>query len=165
MHDFFVWVETSSVSTWVRESPSLFAFPGILSLHTIGMGLLAGINGALDLRMLGIAPQVPLTQMGRFLPVMWIGFWVNAVSGVLLLIGYPTKALTNPVFYAKLTLIAIAVVVLRSITRQVLTDPGVDERPVQRKGRLLAAASLVCWIGVIFTGRFLAYTYVKLSST
>jgi hypothetical protein len=47
----------------------------------------------------------------------------------------------------------------------VLSDPSVDEQPVQGKGRLLAAASLVCWIGVIFTGRFLAYTYVKLSST
>ena len=38
---------------------------------------------------------------------MWAGFWVNAVSGVLLLIAYPTKALTNPLFYVKLVLIAI----------------------------------------------------------
>jgi hypothetical protein len=107
------------------------------------------------------APQVPLTQTGRFLPVMWIWFWVNAVSGVLLPIGHLTKALTNPVFYAKLTLIAIAMVVLRSITRHVLSDPSVDEQPLQGKGRLLAAASLVCWIGVIFTGRFLAGHYVR----
>ena len=47
--------------------------------------------------------------MQRFLPVMWFGFWLNAISGVLLLIGYPTKALTNPVFYLKLLFIALAV--------------------------------------------------------
>jgi hypothetical protein len=37
MHDFFLWIETSAFSVWVRESLSMFAFPGILTAHTIGM--------------------------------------------------------------------------------------------------------------------------------
>ena len=74
----------------------MFVFPGFLVLHAIGMGLAAGLSAALDLRVLGVAASMPLVEFRRFRPVLWLGFWVNAVSGVLLLIGYPTKALTNP---------------------------------------------------------------------
>src|SRR5271166_6453273 len=109
MDTFLIWLEATGLSTWVRDSPSVFAFPAILSLHTVGMGLVAGLNAALALRILGVAPQVPFAEMKRFFPVMWFGFWLNAASGVLLLIAYPTKALTNPVFYLKLLLIALAV--------------------------------------------------------
>src|SRR4029450_13250960 len=106
----------TTLSQWVVGSPSLFAFPGILTFHAIGMGFAAGISAALDLRILGVAPGVPLAEMRRFMPILWAGFWMNAVSGVLLLIGYPTKALTNPVFYLKLTLIAVAMTLLVRIS-------------------------------------------------
>ena len=164
MHSLFVWLESSSLSVWVRESNSVFAFPAILSLHTIGMGLVAGLNAAIDLRILGVAPRVPLMELKRFFPLVWISFWVNAASGVVLLIGYPTKALTNPVFYAKLLFIALGLAALILMKTHVFHDPRLDENPVPRKGRMLAAASLACWTGAITSGRFLAYTYVRLLS-
>ena len=108
MNPFLIWLEATALSTWVRDSTSVFAFPTILSLHTVGMGLVAGLNAAIALRILGFAPQVLFAEMRRFLPVMWFGFWLSAVSGVVLLIGYPTKALTNPVFYLKLIFVALA---------------------------------------------------------
>ncbi len=164
MNPLFVWLESSSFSVWVRESNSVFAFPAILTLHTIGMGLVAGLNAAIDLRILGFAPRVPLMEMKRFFPLVWIAFWVNAASGVVLLIGYPTKALTNPVFYSKLLCIALGLAVLLLLKRHVFRDPRLDENPVPRKGRMLAVASLVCWTGAITAGRLLAYTYVRLLS-
>jgi len=145
---FLAWLETTGFSTWIREEPSVWAFPAVLSMHTVGMGLAAGINAALALRILGVAPKVPLAEMRRFMPVMWFGFWLNFFSGIALLIGYPTKALTNPVFYLKLTLIAVGVWLVGRIRARV--DVGA-------KG--LAIASLVSWGGAIFAGRFLAYTY------
>lgn len=165
MHSFFVWLEATALSTWIRESTSVWAFPVILSLHTIGMGFVAGLSAAVDLRILGFAPSVPLLELRRFLPVMWLGFWVNAVSGVLLLIAYPTKALTNPVFYLKLTFIALAVVGIRSMMRIVFGDASVDLKPASRKCKMLAVASLVCWTGAITAGRLLAYTYSHLTSS
>jgi len=164
MNSLFVWLESSSFSVWVRESNSVFAFPAILSLHTIGMGLVAGLNAAIDLRILGFAPRVPLMEMKRFFPLVWIAFWVNAASGVVLLIGYPTKALTNPVFYSKLLFIALGLAVLLLLKRHVFRDPRLDENPVPRMGRMLAVASLACWTGAITAGRLLAYTYVRLLS-
>jgi hypothetical protein len=164
MHSFFVWLEATSLSTWIRESTSVWAFPAILSLHTIGMGFAAGMNAAVDLRILGFAPSVPLLELRRFLPVMWIGFWVNAVSGVLLLIAYPTKAFTNPVFYVKLSFIALALVGVRFMARSVFGDATLDFKSAPRNCRLLAVWSLVCWTGAITAGRLLAYTYSHLTS-
>ena len=109
MDPYFFWVEHSAVSTWIRESPSVFAFPSILTLHTLGMGFLAGTNAAMDLRILGFAPSLPLAPMERLFRLMWFAFCVSAASGIGLLIAYPTKALTNPLFYVKLLFVALAV--------------------------------------------------------
>ncbi len=159
MHSFFAGVEASSLSTWIRESTSVFAFPSILTLHTIGMGFVAGLNAAVDLRILGIAPGAPLGELKRFFPIMWLAFWINAISGVLLLIAYPTKALTNPLFYVKLAFIALAVVVLRWM-RQPVADADTGS-----KARNLAIWSLIAWTGTITAGRLLAYTYKYLTAS
>ncbi len=164
MHPFFLWLEATTLSTWIRESTSVWAFPSILSLHTIGMGLAAGLSAAIDLRILGFAPAIPLLELRRFMPVMWIGFWINAVSGVLLLIAYPTKAFTNPVFYLKLTFIALALLGVRAITRSVFGDASLDLKPATRRCRWLAISSLLCWTGAITAGRLLAYTYRHLTA-
>jgi hypothetical protein len=164
MHAFFLWIETTAFSTWVRESLSMFGFPGILTCHTIGMGLVAGINTIVDMRILGVVPTVPLLEMRRYFPVMWFGFWLNAVSGVALLIGYPTKALTNPLFYVKLLFIAIAVVLLRRIQRRVFPKTIVEAHLPTQSEKRLASWSIFSWAAVIFAGRFLAYTYSKLTS-
>ena len=161
---FLLWLESTALSQWVVGSPSLLAFPGILAVHAIGMGFAVGICLALDLRILGVAPGVQIAQMRRFVPIVWVGFWLNAISGVLLLIGYPTKALTNPVFYVKLLLIAVGLVLFVRIGRRVFDDTAGDERARVPLVKRLALISLVCWVGAITAGRFLAYTYSRLTA-
>ena len=160
----FTGVEASWLSVWVRESPSLLAFPAIIALHAIGMALLVGANIAMDLRVLGVSPRIPLSVLDTLFPVMAIGFWVNATSGVLLLLAYPAKALTNPLFYAKLTLIALALVAARSIWKRMPGDREAVAKPVASKLKMLAGLSLALWAAAIVAGRFLAYTYRYLSA-
>jgi hypothetical protein len=83
------------------------------------------------------------------------------VSGVLLLIAYPTKALTNPVFYVKLSLLALAVWLVARIGRTVLRAPDAsgDASALPPNARWLAAASLAAWVALITAGRLLAYTH------
>jgi len=157
------WLEATALSAWVREDPSIFAFPTILTLHTIGMALVVGVGVALDLRVLGIARDVPIVEMRRFLPAMWTGLWLNIGSGVLLLIGYPTKALTNPLFYVKLSLIAGALATLRSIVRRAFRNDGGGSDPPGL--RLAAATSVFCWTAAVAAGRLLAYTYTRLMAS
>ena len=156
--DFLTSIEESGLGTWVRESPSLLAFPGIIVAHAIGMGFLAGLNGAVGLRILGFAPTVPLSQLDKFYPVMWFGLVVNAISGVLLLAAYPVKAFTNPVFYLKLLCIAVGLVLTVWIRQMVVRNSAADSGRVFARGRMLAAVSILLWVGAIVSGRFLAYT-------
>lgn len=151
---FLVWLESTGFSVWMRESPSVFAFPLILAAHTIGLVLLAGIDIAHKLRVLGVAPQVPEAVFDRFLPFMWIGLWINVASGLALFVGYPTKAVTNELFYLKLSLIAVAVVLVKVI-----------RRPNRRAPRALAVLSIACWVATIAAGRLLAYTYHYLDAS
>lgn len=161
---FLTWLESTAFSTWMREDPSIFAFPMILAVHTIGMALLVGVGVAIDLLVLGASPRVPVAEMRRFFPLMWTGFWLNVASGIALLVAYPTKALTNPVFFLKLALIAVALVILRSIRRRVFGDEG-SGGPAPARVRLLAIGSMACWAGAIVAGRLLAYTYTRLTQT
>ena len=145
----------------MRESTSVFAFPAILTLHTVGLAFLAGPNAALDLRILGVAPRLEASPLARLFPVMWAGFWLNAVTGTALVVAYPAKALTNPLFYVKLALVATALVVLQVLRRRLGEIPTSGARAATGL-RVLAAGSLALWLATIFSGRWLAYTYSRL---
>ena len=157
-----MWVETTAFSTWLRESPSLWVFPFVLILHTVGLAFFVGANVAWDVRALGFIRGVSLQSLERYFLVMWAGLWVNVFSGVLLLIAYPTKAMTNPLFYVKLTLIGVGIVLALRIRRHMRARPPADIDALPGGLRTLAAASLACWVAVIFAGRLLAYTCTRL---
>jgi hypothetical protein len=152
-------LELTPFSVWVRESPSLLAFPFILYLHTLGLAMLAGINVGLDVWLLArkSVPSFDLTSIYR---VMWLGFGINLLSGLALLAAYPAKALTNWVFFAKLTAVVLGVYVLQQLKGE-LAIVGAA-RDVSARARRLAVWSLLLWTGTIFAGRLLAYTYTML---
>src|SRR5579872_1365344 len=143
--EFFNTIEQSALSTWIRESPSLFAFYFILLFHTIGLSLVVGTNALVDLRVLGVATSIPIKPMRQLFTIGWTGLIINIITGILLLIGYPTKALTNPVFYCKLTFIALAVFFMRKMNLLFL-DANLDDSTIVRKGRTVAILSLTFWV-------------------
>jgi hypothetical protein len=159
---WFNWIEQTRFSIWMRESPSVLAFPNVLFLHTLAMAFLAGTNAAVDLRVLGFAPEMRLAPMEKFFPLMWSSFWVMLVTGLLLLFAYPTKAFTNPVWYVKFAFIALALWNTRSIQNQMFRDPRLDAQPMPRQWKVLASTSLIFWAGAITAGKLLAHTYTRL---
>jgi hypothetical protein len=161
--EVFNTIDQSGFSTWIRESDSLFGFYFILLFHTFGLSLLVGSNALIDLRILGVARDLPLKSLKWLFKVMWVGFAINATTGLLLLTAYPTKALTNLVFYTKLTLIALAVVTMQKMKTRVFGDASLSEAAMVAKGKVLAMWSLVFWSGAITAGRFLAYTYTYIT--
>jgi hypothetical protein len=156
-------IENTAFSTWLRESESPFAFYFILLFHTFGLALLVGANAVVDLRLLGVARAIPLAPLKRLFRVMWIGFAMNAATGILLVLAYPTKSLTNPDFYIKLALIGLAIWVMQKLNRHVFQDSSLSEAEMIAKGATLAKFSIFLWFGAITAGRLLAYTYKYLT--
>ena len=164
-HGFLLEIQASGLSTWVRESQSLLGFPTILAIHAIGMGFLVGSCAAMDLRVLGFAKRIPMLSTEGLVPVMRFGFWLNATSGLLLLLAYPIKNFSNPVFFLKLFLIAIALLDTSLILKHVVRKAPVGHAGASMKGRILAGVSLVLWTGAVVAGRLLFYTYKHLDSS
>src|SRR6185436_10889944 len=154
--DLLMTLESSGFSTWLRESNSIWGYPMILTLHTVGLALLVGANTVLDLRLLGFGARLPLEELSRAFRIMWIGFWLNAVSGTMLFVADATTRGTSRLFIGKLVLVLFGVAVIVAIRRQVF---GVaPERPrIGTAGKWLAATSLVVWIATITAGRLMAY--------
>jgi hypothetical protein len=154
--DFLSVLENMGISTWVRESGSVWSYPTIIFLHSVGMGLLVGLSAMIDLRLLGFAPAIPLAPLEKLFPLLWIGFAINAISGVLLLIADAGTFLVAPLFYGKLGLILVAVTATYLIRGQV-RGAGVPIARVSMFGKVLAGTSLVFWAAAVTAGRLTAY--------
>jgi hypothetical protein len=156
MTAFLTTIENSGLSTWLRESNSIWAYPTVLTLHTIGLALLVGANAALDLRVLGFGKAIAVSDLRPLFRWMWLGFWVNALSGAVLLAADATTKVAAPMFIIKLGLVAAGVAVIIALDRHVYgpaTTPGV----ITPAARSLAAASLFIWVIAIAAGRLMAY--------
>jgi hypothetical protein len=157
MMNFLRLIEQSSFSQWVVGSSSVFAYPTILLLHTVGMGIVVGISAGMDLRILGFAPALPLAPLEKFFPLLWVGFWLNAITGVILLAADATTKFTNADFYIKMVFIALAVLIHQMLRARVFGTQSVDKRTFSSEVKLLAVASIICWVGAITAGRLLGY--------
>ena len=155
-------IEDSGVGIWVRESGSLWSYPTIIFLHAVGLTFVAGVNAAVDLRLLGFAPRLPLASMRGLFPVMWVGFWINALSGIALLIADATTMMISWVFWVKMAAIILAVITLARIRYVLYLDPHAAAAPerndvVPPRLKLLAMASLFLWFAAVTAGRLTAY--------
>ena len=116
-----------------------------------------GINAVIDLRVVGFAPALRLQAMERFLPVLWLGFWMNAVTGAILLVADAKKLTANLDFYVKMAFIGLALINLRMLRTQVFSRPPGGDAPPPMKAKVLAVSSMIFWLGAITAGRLLAY--------
>src|SRR5690606_21668028 len=153
MGGFIEFIENTAIATWVRESPSIFAYTTVLSLHAMGLAIVVGVGAAVSLRVMGFFRGIPLAPLLRLFPVMWIGFTINAVSGILLLMACASNLLANVMSVIKVDLIALAVITME-LLRHLLSaevppgDVGGEAVPSSQV-RSLALTSIVLWIGVI----------------
>jgi hypothetical protein len=155
--DFILRLQHSAIMDWVRESGSLWGYPAILFLHTIGLATVAGLNGAIDLRLLGIAEKIPLGSLTRFFPFIWAAFGVTAASGLTLLIADAESKLASPVFYVKMVFIILALINLHLLRTRVFNNAELDTRGIPAQARLLSISSLVLWVAATTAGRLMAY--------
>ena len=152
------WLESTPLTVWMHESPSVWAQPTVLTLHTMGMAVLVGASWVLDLRLLGISRNVPLSAFRWVFPAVAVGLTVNLVTGALLFAQRATTWGTSIPFLIKMFLVIASIATLMPLRSRLFgNDP---EREVNGSARLLAIASILAWSGAITAGRLLAYLVV-----
>jgi hypothetical protein len=155
MEAYFEWLRTLPTSVYISESESLLAYPLVLFLHSVGMAVSVGVVSVVALRLLGLADMVRVSSLRVLFRIFWAAFLLNLITGSLLFAAAATTIGYSPMYYAKLTLIAIGLVLSLPLRRFV--DGQTSDQGVPRRLRTIAAASLIVWVGVITTGRLIAY--------
>ena len=149
------WLESTKLAVWLTESPSVWAFATVLTLHTAGMAVLVGASWVLDMRLLGVNRRIPLSAYSWVFPVVAIGLLVNVVTGVMLFMKSATKWGTAIPFLVKMSFVIASVATLVPLRSLVLRNEADNE--VSGNARLLAVASILAWTGAVTVGRLLAY--------
>jgi hypothetical protein len=151
-------IENSAYAVWVRESPSILAYTTILSLHAIGLAIIVGLNTLVALRLLGFVPGLAVQPLRKLFPWMYVGFAVNAFSGLSLLAANLRNDLTNWMFLIKLFFIALAMVNLELTRMRVFDRPGaMASNDLPQQARTFAISSMVLWGLATISGRLTAY--------
>ena len=155
MASYLEWLQDLPFSMWIAGSESLLSFPLVLFLHSIGMGISAGAAYVVCLRLVGVGRPLPVSSLRVFFKIFWGGFFLNLVTGSILFAAHATTTGYVPMYYAKLTLIAVGMVLSVPIRKFVDGETSDGVIPGRVKG--LAVLSLLVWTGVITTGRLIAY--------
>lgn len=156
---FLETLQDSAFGVWVASAPTLLSYPTILALHTVGLGIVVGTSAIIDLRLLGVAREVPLAELRKVFRAMWIGFALNLATGLALFIAAAAEFGIMPMFYVKLSCIAFALVIASRIRRVAFAGGGRVDAPVPQQAKILAAVSLILWLGAITAGRLMAYSH------
>jgi len=137
-----------------------WVWPACETLHFIGLALLIGCIGVLDLRMLGFAKHMSILSVHKFVPWGVFGFLINVFTGTLFYIGAPFQYLHNFAFQMKILFLVIAGVnILYFYLGGVLHDvealgPGANP-PLHAK--MVSLVSIVSWFMVLYWGRMLPF--------
>lgn len=142
--EHFSWVQYVSMTAWL--------YSGISAIHYFTLFIVVGTGVLVDLRVLGLAAtRKPVVKFAdQIYPWMWGAFWLAVLSGFLEFITDAGDYLPDWVFKTKMTFILLAVVFTILVRRSI---PRADEPPSLSAGaKVLAALSLICWIGSILAG-------------
>jgi len=155
--EFLAWLEGTAIANAIRTIPWLY--PALETSHYLGLSMLVGGIMLIDLRVLGLARGLQLKSMIGLLPFVWAGFIVNVLSGSMLFIYGATNFGPNPAFQLKMTFMVFAGLNALAFDIAVRRSGGVwvaaDRPPTLVKG--FATLSLVFWLCVVTTGRWMAY--------
>ena len=149
-------LQQSAFTDWFLGSPSIWAYPTVLTLHTVGMAILVGASFVINLRVLQVSGLIPLHRLQPLYRFVWIGFAINLVSGVILFITEAADRIVDPVFGIKMASIAVALALGLVVKRRAIDRMDAPQATTVQT-RSLAAAALGMWTVAIVAGRLMAY--------
>jgi len=156
---FCSWLSATPASQAIQSSS--WVIPAVQTAHIVAVASVVSSMLMVDLRLLGMraSEQSLAGIVRRFLPFVWWPLAVLMLTGAVLIVAEPSRALQNPVFLLKMTLLLLAATIAFICQWPLRRDAGYWEQSPARRttARLLALASLPLWVGIVFAGRWIAY--------
>jgi hypothetical protein len=159
----------SEFSRWLAATPlshviqtTKWVIPTLQTVHILSVAVVFSSAVLVDLRLWRLLNRdLPLPEVARrFLPTIWPVLLVLLITGSLLIIGEPRRSLLNSTFYLKMALLAVAIVLTAWLQWTLSSSPNFWDKNRGRRmaGQLAATLSIVVWCGILFAGRWIAYT-------
>jgi len=151
------WLDMAGIGPWSRGSA--LVYPVANTLHLLGLVMLVGGIGVVDLRIVGLWQRLPVAELSRALtPVAVAGLILMVASGVILFAADGAALARSAIFERKLIIIAVALsnaAAFRLIWRAQLSESA---GTAPAAARAMAAASLFLWLAAGASGRWIAYS-------
>jgi heme A synthase len=160
LNEFCKWLAATPLSHVIQTTK--WIIPAVQTVHILSVAVVFSFAVLVDLRIWRLLERdVPLPDVARrFLPAIWPVLLVLLITGSLLIIGEPRRSLVNSTFYLKMALLAVAILLTAGLQRLIASSPNFWDKDRRRRvmGRLAATLSIVVWCGILFAGRWIAYT-------
>ena len=160
LSEFSKWLAATEVSHVIQTTT--WIIPTLQTIHILSVAAVFSAAILVDLRIWRLIERdEPLPEMARrFLPTIWPVLVILLVTGSLLIIGEPRRSLLNSTFYLKMALLAVAILLTAGMQRSMSSSPDFWDRDRTRRiaGRVAATVSILVWCGILFAGRWIAYT-------
>lgn len=156
---FSKWLAATSLSHTIQAVS--WIIPTLQTIHILCVAIVFSSALLVDLRIFRLFERdQPLRDVTlRFLPPIWPVLVILLITGSLLIIGEPRRSLLNTTFYLKMALLLVAIVLTATLQRTVLAG-FFEDRSQRLTGQVLATLSVLVWCGILFAGRWIAYTQV-----
>ena len=152
----FGWLEALGIVDWARGSASVYPWANVL--HVLGVVLLVGGIGVVDLRVLGCWRELPLLALSRALtPIAVAGLVLQAGSGLVLFAADGVALAASDTFALKLQLLGLALInaaAFRLHWQRKAVGTGHAPSALERSSALV---SLLLWLAIATVGRLIAY--------
>src|SRR6266849_7493989 len=160
LSEFSKWLAATSLSHTIQTVG--WIIPTLQTIHILSVAVVFSSAVLVDFRILRLFERdVPLPQVTRrFLPTIWPVLLILLLTGSLLIIGEPRRALLHSTFYLKMALLVVAIMLTAGLQRSFSSSPNFwdKDRGRQLAARFAATASIALWCGILFAGRWIAYT-------
>jgi hypothetical protein len=158
--EFSGWLAATSLSHTIQTTG--WVIPTLQTIHILSVAIVFTSAVLVDLRLWRLLNRdVPLPEITRrFLPAIWPILVVLLITGGLLIVGEPRRSLQNSTFYIKMGLLAFAILLTAWLQWSASSSPNFWDKDRGRRmaGQLAASVSILVWCGILFAGRWIAYT-------
>jgi hypothetical protein len=138
----------------VLLTDSTWLFGVVEAVHVLGLTLVLGSIGLVDLRLLGLVERDrdPDAFVRRLLPLTWTGFALALVTGTTMIFANPQGYFGNFFFRGKIVLLVLAGLNVLVFHRVIQPRAGTV------LPRISGGISLALWLTIVSFGRWIGFT-------